>query len=103
MKNVATLFDWLVDGAPGAKTPMEVLAHLNPGLVAAGVAVARCEAFVRTLHPHIAGRSFLWRPGAAVDVIIVRAMRALMLIPVLLVVAATSCKPPAAEACGAFV
>jgi adenylate cyclase len=32
------------------------------------VPLGRVEAFVRTLHPHIVGRSFLWTPGAAVQV-----------------------------------
>jgi adenylate cyclase len=63
------IFDWLVDGAPEARTPMDVLARMNPALVAAGVPIDRCETFVRTLHPHIAGRSFLWTPGAPVSVI----------------------------------
>ena len=34
-----------------------------PSLAAAGVPIERAEAFVRTLHPHIAGRSFTWRIG----------------------------------------
>src|SRR5689334_19381857 len=62
------LFDWLVDGAPGAASPPEVIAHLGPALVAAGLPLARVEAFVRTLHPHIVGRSFVWQPGQAVEV-----------------------------------
>ncbi|MDP2345311.1 MAG: adenylate/guanylate cyclase domain-containing protein [Deltaproteobacteria bacterium] len=69
LSRLQTVFDWLVDGAPDAKTPMDVIARMNPALVDAGVPVERCEAFVRTLHPHIAGRSFLWTPGAPVSVI----------------------------------
>ena len=60
-----TLFDWLVDGAPGASTPGAVLARLGPDLVQAGVPIARMAAFVRTLHPNIMGRRFVWRPGVS--------------------------------------
>jgi adenylate cyclase len=59
---VEKVFQWLVDGAPGAPTPMATIARMCTELVTAGVPVARCEAFVRTLHPHIAGRSFVWTP-----------------------------------------
>lgn len=62
---VQALFDWLVDGAPGAPTPMAVLARLGPDLVAAGVPLARMTAFVRTLHPSVMGRSFTWLEGKA--------------------------------------
>jgi adenylate cyclase len=64
--DVARIFDWLVDGAPGTSTPMDVISKMAPELVAAGVAIDRLEAFVRTLHPHIVGRSFVWEPGKAV-------------------------------------
>lgn len=60
---VGALFDWLVDGAPGAPTPMAVILRVGPDLVEAGVPVERLGAFVRTLHPHVAGRRFFWAPG----------------------------------------
>jgi len=66
--DVSALFDWLVDGAPGAQTPVEVLERMCPELVERGVPLARVAAFVRTLHPHIMGRSFLWRTGGNVVV-----------------------------------
>jgi adenylate cyclase len=58
--DVAPIFDWLVEGAPGASSPPELVARMLPDLVSAGVAIDRFEAFVRTLHPHIVGRSFVW-------------------------------------------
>jgi adenylate cyclase len=67
--DISGLFDWLVDGAPGAAGPEEVVARLAPGLVAGGVGITRMAAFVRTLHPHIMGRSFVWHrdhPGVEV-------------------------------------
>jgi adenylate cyclase len=51
---------WLVDGVPGAKTPVDVLARLLPELALAGIPLWGTEAFVRTLHPHIVGRRFRW-------------------------------------------
>jgi adenylate cyclase len=54
--------DWLVQGAPGATGPQQVIAGLCGGLAKAGVRVHRMETFVRTLHPSIVGRSFVWTP-----------------------------------------
>jgi adenylate cyclase len=65
---VQALFDWLVDGCPGASTPMAVLARMGSELTQAGLSVARIGASVRTLHPHVAGRLFVWVPGQEVKV-----------------------------------
>ncbi len=65
---IQSIFDWLVDGGPGAPTPVHIVGTLGPQLVEAGVPVDYVEAFVRTLHPHIAGRSFVWLPGKSVEV-----------------------------------
>ncbi len=67
--DVEKTFEWLVNGAPGARTPMGVLGRMCPELREAGLPLDRLEAFVRTLHPHIAGRSFLWTPPGPVEVI----------------------------------
>lgn len=69
MGQVQELFDWLVDGAPGATTPAQVVSRVCESLLRAGVPLTRTEAFVRTLHPHIAGRSFLWEPGVPTAVV----------------------------------
>ncbi len=68
MTDVRELFEWLVEGAAGAPTPAHVVARVGPDLVEAGVPLDRVEAFVRTLHPHIVGRSFLWTPASGVEV-----------------------------------
>ncbi len=69
MIDVGALHDWLVDGAPGADGAPAVIERLGAGLLAAGVRVARIAAFVRTLHPNVMGRRFLWqRGGGAVQV-----------------------------------
>ncbi|HEX7603827.1 MAG TPA: adenylate/guanylate cyclase domain-containing protein [Polyangiaceae bacterium] len=68
MIDTSSLFDWLVDGAPGAKTAPEVVLRMGDELVAAGVPVERMGAFVSTLHPQIVGRAFTWTRGQPVKV-----------------------------------
>jgi hypothetical protein len=59
--------EWLTDGARSALAPHQVLAQGCKRLVACGVPLWRVAVFVRTLHPHIIGRRFLWRPDAGVE------------------------------------
>lgn len=68
MIDIDATFEWLVNGAEGAKTPDAMLQRMCDDLLAAGVPIHRAEAFVRTLHPNIAGRSFIWREGEKVVV-----------------------------------
>ena len=59
--------DWLIDGAGSAPNPPgRVLAETCEHLVRAGLPLWRVGVFVRTLHPDIFGRSFVWRHGAEV-------------------------------------
>jgi adenylate cyclase len=60
--------DWLIDGARSAPSPAALLEQTCERLVAAGVPLWRVGAFVRTLHPDVLGRNFIWRPGAEVVV-----------------------------------
>lgn len=66
--DVQPLFDWLVDGGPGAQNPVQLLDRVCPELREHGVPIDGMEAFVRTLHPHVVGRSFQWRAGGKVSV-----------------------------------
>jgi adenylate cyclase len=61
------LTDWLIDGARSAASPSRMMAETCEGLVAAGLPLWRVGVFVRTLHPDIFGRNFIWRPGAEVE------------------------------------
>jgi adenylate cyclase len=65
---VQSLVDWLVDGARTVHQPQDVLAELCQRLVAAGLPLHRVAVFVRTLHPNVMGRRFVWRPEAGVEV-----------------------------------
>ena len=59
--------DWLIEGAGSAPNPPgRVLAETCEHMVRAGLPLWRVGVFVRTLHPDIFGRSFVWRHGAEV-------------------------------------
>ena len=60
--------DWLADGARSAVESHQVLAELCGRLVRCGIPLWRVAVFVRTLHPHVMGRRFLWLQGAGVTV-----------------------------------
>jgi adenylate cyclase len=60
--------DWLIDGARSALSPPRMMAETCERLVQAGLPLWRVGVFVRTLHPDIYGRNFVWRPGAEVVV-----------------------------------
>lgn len=62
------LTEWLIDGARTAPSPPQMMAQTCERLVAAGLPLWRVGLFVRTLHPDIAGRNLIWRPGAEVTV-----------------------------------
>ncbi len=59
---------WLVAGAPGAATPPEVLENMCERLLVEGIPLYRIAVFVRTLHPNVMGRSFVWRRDRGVEV-----------------------------------
>src|SRR5690242_4456039 len=59
--------EWLTDGARSAPQPQQVLAQLCERLVACGIPLWRVAVFIRTLHPNVMGRRFVWRPGAEVE------------------------------------
>jgi adenylate cyclase len=65
--DIKAVADWLIDGARSAPLPQQVLAQLSERLVACGIPLWRVAVFVRTLHPQVMGRRFIWRPGAEVE------------------------------------
>ena len=62
------LTDWLIDGARSMANSPRLMAEICERLVQAGLPLWRVGIFVRTLHPDIYGRNFVWRPGAEVEV-----------------------------------
>ena len=61
------LTDWLIDGGRSAASPTRFMAECCERMVAAGLPLWRVGVFVRTLHPEIYGRNFIWKPGAEVE------------------------------------
>src|SRR5271167_415679 len=66
--SIRPIVEWLIDGARSAPQPVQVLAQLSERLVACGIPLWRVAVFVRTLHPQVMGRRFIWRPGTEVEV-----------------------------------
>lgn len=62
------LTEWLIDGARSAPSPPAMMAETCERLVAAGLPLSRVGVFVRTLHPDIVGRNFVWKQGGEVVV-----------------------------------
>ena len=62
------IIDWLIGGARSATQSGDVLGELCEQLFAAGLPIYRVGIFVRTLHPDVYGRSFIWRQGQEVAV-----------------------------------
>src|ERR1700733_3968792 len=60
------LVEWLIDGARSAPSPPAMVAETCERLVAAGLPLSRVGIFVRTLHPDVVGRNFIWRLGSEV-------------------------------------
>jgi adenylate cyclase len=58
--------DWLIDGARSTSSPSQMMAETCERLVKAGLPLWRVGVFVRTLHPDIISRNYIWRRGAEV-------------------------------------
>jgi adenylate cyclase len=65
--DVAPLIAWLQAGVPGATTSDSVLERFAALLTAGGIPAYRVHVFVRTLHPDILGRAFIWTDGRPVE------------------------------------
>jgi adenylate cyclase len=64
----SSVAQWLIDGARSAVRAQDVLGELCERLIACGIPLWRAAVFVRTLHPEVTGRRFLWRRGAEVTI-----------------------------------
>jgi adenylate cyclase len=68
VSQVSDVANWLIDGARSTQRADHVLKKLCDDLCACGIPLWRVAVFVRTLHPDIFGRSFVWRPDTEVVV-----------------------------------
>jgi adenylate cyclase len=67
-REVQDTIDWLIDGARDCRLAQDIMARLGERLLAAGLPLHRVALFVRTLHPDVMGRRFLWHPGGEVEI-----------------------------------
>ena len=68
--DITPIHEWLDAGAPPAQGPQDVLKHLCRRLVDLGLPLHRVAVFVRTLHPNVAGRAFIWhQPQDLVEIV----------------------------------
>jgi adenylate cyclase len=65
--DIQDLTDWLIDGARSATSSTRMFGETCERIVAAGLPLWRVGLFIRTLHPEIFGRNFIWKPGAEVE------------------------------------
>lgn len=61
------VLNWLIDGARSSGTSADMIAAVCERLVDAGLPLWRFGIFIRTLHPEIFGRNFIWRQGQKVE------------------------------------
>ncbi|MEA2887102.1 MAG: adenylate cyclase [Bradyrhizobium sp.] len=66
--DLKALTDWLIDGARSEPNPAKMMAEACERAVAAGLPLWRVGIFIRTLHPDIFGRRFIWKPGSDVEI-----------------------------------
>jgi adenylate cyclase len=64
---VHQITNWLIDGARSVVNSPRLMAEVCERMVEAGLPLWRVGIFVRTLHPEIYGRNFIWKPGAEVE------------------------------------
>lgn len=62
------IINWLIDGARSSRGPAEMISDACEQLVAAGLPLWRFGVFIRTLHPEIFGRNFIWRQGEELEI-----------------------------------
>lgn len=59
--SLQSVIDWLIDGARSASRVDLFIAEACERMVACGIPLWRVGVFVRTLHPNMLGRHFVWR------------------------------------------
>ncbi|KQW20726.1 adenylate cyclase [Afipia sp. Root123D2] len=66
--SVNSVIDWLADGARSTPQVDLFMTETCERLVDCGIPLWRVGVFVRTLHPSMLGRNFVWRSGEGVSV-----------------------------------
>jgi adenylate cyclase len=66
--DTSSIVAWLTDGARNTPLPEALKDELCERIVQCGIPLWRVAIFVRTLHPEVLGRRFIWQPGAGVTI-----------------------------------
>jgi adenylate cyclase len=64
--DVSDIREWLIDGGRSSPVPAKMIEALCVRLAQAGIPLWRVGFFIRTLHPDIFGRNFIWKQGEEV-------------------------------------
>src|SRR5262245_65719137 len=64
--DVSSIREWLIDGGRSSPVPAKMIEALCVRLTEAGIPLWRVGFFIRTLHPDIFGRNFIWKLGEEV-------------------------------------
>jgi adenylate cyclase len=68
MVDVTNVREWLIDGGRSSPVPASMIDELCNRLIAAGIPLYRVGFYIRTLHPDIFGRNFIWKLGEPIQV-----------------------------------
>jgi adenylate cyclase len=66
--DVSGVREWLIDGGRSAPVPGDMIDSLCRQLIAAGIPLFRVDFYIRTLHPDIFGRNFIWKPDEPIQI-----------------------------------
>jgi adenylate cyclase len=66
--DVSEVREWLIDGGRSSPVPGDMISALCERLIAAGIPLFRVAFYIRTLHPDIYGRNFIWKLGEPLQI-----------------------------------
>src|SRR5215510_1001554 len=66
--DVSGIREWLIDGGRSSPNPPDMIDALCRRLTNAGIPLFRVAFYIRTLHPDIFGRNFIWKPDEPLQV-----------------------------------
>jgi len=67
--DVSDVREWLIDGGRSASSASgDMIDSLCKRLISAGIPLFRVAFYIRTLHPDIFGRNFIWKPGEPIQI-----------------------------------
>jgi adenylate cyclase len=66
--DVSEVREWLIDGGRSKPVPGDMISALCERLIAGGIPLFRVAFYIRTLHPDIFGRNFIWKPDEPIQI-----------------------------------